>query len=298
MQNNYSRKFKSILLFMSLLVGLTSYAQDIHFTFANAQNTNSDGNAYYEVDVMMQTINTTGSFKLGSGQLYFTYNTAAFGTNVNASSSFEVTQEDGYTCGQGIDLAASINIYGGFTTNDNTTSRVSWAFSQTFSSSTFAADNINEDATKLCRIKIKYTDASEDATFMFESGANYTDQFFTACGLADGGSTATANCTTEPGIQLVNDSFDSVGATLSNTDFEFVTSLSLFPNPATTFFKVRSENEVLEQISLYDVNGKKVFEKSSNQKEITIDIQKLKAGIYFAKIISNKGSQVKKIIKK
>jgi hypothetical protein len=136
---------------MSLLAGLASYAQDIHFTFANAQNTNSDGNDYYEVDVMMQTINTTGSFKLGSGQLYFTYNTAAFGTNVNASSSFEVTQEDSYTCGQGIDLVASIKIYGGFTTNDNTTSRVSWAFSQTFSSSTFAADNINEEAKKLCR---------------------------------------------------------------------------------------------------------------------------------------------------
>ena len=85
---------------------------------------------------------------------------------------------------------------------------------------------------------------------------------------------------------------------LSNSNFELATGLSLFPNPATTFFKVRSEKDEIDQILLYDLNGKKVFEKSSNQKEIKIDIQKLKAGVYFAKIISNGFIVFEKIIKK
>jgi hypothetical protein len=295
MKNNYTRKLRSLLLFTSLLIGLTSYAQDINFTFANAQNTNSGGNDYYEVDVMVQTINATGSFKLGSGQLYFTYNTAAFGENINANSSFEVMQEDDYICGQGIDLVSSIKIYGGFTANDNTASRVSWAFSQTFSSSTFAADNVSEVNTKLCHIKIKYTDVSEDAMFMFEAGANYTDQFFTACGLAAAGATGTADCTSEPGIQLVNDSFDNLGGTLLNTDFELLTSLSLYPNPTKGVINLKGNFTAINKIEIFSLSGQLILQIKKNLKGI--NIENLPSGLYLLKIETEKGIVTKKVIK-
>ena len=76
---------------------------------------------------MIQTINSTGSFKLGSGQLYFNYNTDAFGTNImeNSRVEFSYPEDSGYLCAQGIDAVAGAKIYGSFTINDNTTSRVS-----------------------------------------------------------------------------------------------------------------------------------------------------------------------------
>ena len=73
------------------------YGQDIHFTFANAQNTNDGSNDFYEVDVL---IKSTVDFKLGSGLLYFNYNTAAFGPNVSANGKLEYTQPTGYILGE------------------------------------------------------------------------------------------------------------------------------------------------------------------------------------------------------
>ena len=99
---------------------------------------------------------------------------------------------------------------------------------------------------------------------------------------------------------IVLSSFESYflnNQVLSTEVFFTENIFSLYPNPAIDFVEIRLDYGVLEQILICDLNGKIVFEKSSNQKEITIDIQKLKPGIYFAKIISNKGSQVRKIIK-
>ena len=50
-------KFMNRLMLVTVLLVVTiSNAQDIHFTFANAQNTNDGSNDFYEVDVMIQTI--------------------------------------------------------------------------------------------------------------------------------------------------------------------------------------------------------------------------------------------------
>ncbi|MFD1005660.1 hypothetical protein, partial [Winogradskyella aquimaris] len=142
---------KLLLLSIILTSCLFVRAQDIHFTFDNAEMTNDGVNDFYEVDVLIQTLNGTGSFKLGSGQLYFNYNTVSFGENVAANNKIEITHPNagGYIAGQYVDAAAA-DIYGGFTINDNTTSRVSWAFSQVFSSSTFANDNVDDTPRLLC----------------------------------------------------------------------------------------------------------------------------------------------------
>jgi len=79
-------------LFLITLINNSIFSQDVSFAFANAQNTNDGSNDFYEVDVM---ISSTSGFKLGSGLLYFNYNTAAFGTNVNANGGLTVTQPTG-----------------------------------------------------------------------------------------------------------------------------------------------------------------------------------------------------------
>ena len=292
MKQHYFKTKNLLMTFMALILSVSLYAQDIHFTFANAQNTNDGVDDFYEVDVMIQTINSTPDFKLGSGQLYFTYNTTAFGENVFASGGIEVTQPDGYICGQGIDLLAAIKIYSGFTTNDNTTSRVSWAFSQNYSSSTFAADNVTDTAAMLCHIKVKYTDVNQDPMFMFEEGPTYLDQFYTACGPVAGGPTDTADCGAEPGTQLVNDTFDSVGATLSAETIELLKGLSVYPNPVKDIIYITS-NVSINRIEMYDMIGKLVL---ASEQTSEVKVNHLQKGLYLLKLYSENASTTKKVI--
>jgi hypothetical protein len=295
MKQHYFKTTSLLMTFLTVLIGFISYAQDINFTFANAINTNDGSNDFYEVDVMIQTINSTGTFKLGSGQLYFTYSTTAFGENIETNGSFEVTQTNpDYICGQYIDAAAA-GIYGSFTLNDNTTFRVSWAFSQAFSSSTFAADNITTTATKLAHIKVKYVDVNQDPMFLFENGGTYDDQFYTACGSAGGGAFDSADCGAFAGSQLVNDSFDSSGATLSNQDFELLTGLSIYPNPTKDFIYLKGDVSKLKSIEVYSILGEQIMQVRESFNEI--NISKLQSAMYFLKLNTNEASGVYRIVK-
>lgn len=295
MKNNYTEYTKKLITALVLLVGLSTYSQDIHFTFANAMKTNAGVDNYYEVDVMIQTINATGSFKLGSGQLYFDYNTAAFGTNVKANASFTVTQPNpAYICGQYVDAAAA-NIYGPFTTNDNTTSRVSWAFSQAFSSSTFAAVNVTATPTKLCHLKFKYIDVNQVPSVSFYYAGIFSDQFFTACGPDAGGPFGAADCGANPGIKIINDTFDSSGATLSNKENELSLGFSVYPNPTTGNIYINGDTTKLSSLEIYSITGQRLMEVKENFKEI--NITSLSSAIYFVKLNNKQGVETFKIVK-
>ncbi|MDY8134882.1 immunoglobulin-like domain-containing protein [Aquimarina sp. 2201CG5-10] len=209
MKHNYYRFIKNLTLALALISGLISVqAQDIHFTFANAQNTNDGTDDFYEVDVLIES---TVDFKLGSGQLYLNYSTAAFGTNVSAGGNIEYTQPNGSILGQ---TSGPFPIYTSFIQNDNTTSRVSLSFQQGLSAGAINPENVTSTPTVLFHIKIKYVDITEDPMITFETGAVFLDQFFTACGPS---SVTFPNCTSEPGVQLVNDTFDSSGAEIDTT---------------------------------------------------------------------------------
>uniref|UniRef100_UPI00404A6C8E T9SS type A sorting domain-containing protein n=1 Tax=Gelidibacter sp. TaxID=2018083 RepID=UPI00404A6C8E len=284
---NFTKQF--IINAIAVFIGCVSYAQNINFTFANAQITTDGTNNYYEADVL---ISSTTPFKLGSGQLYFTYNTSAFGPNVKTNNAFVVTQpnEEGYICGQEID-AAPIPLYGSFVVNDNTTSRVSWAFSQTFSASTFS-NNVTSTPTKLIHIQFKYIDVNANPMVEFEDGEVYDDQFFTACGSA-GGPFDTADCTNFPGVQLLNDTYDSSMATLSNSDITLENNFKIYPNPTSNIINISSSTPI-KAIEMYNILGKQVLKVANNHQ---IDVSSLNSGVYFIKIYSDKGEITKKIIK-
>lgn len=289
-----NKLFNKLMLTITLSFGFfLSHAQDIHFTFENSQNTNDGTNDYFETDVMIQSINTSGSFKLGSGQLYFTYNTLAFGENVFANGKIETTQpnEDGYICGQYIDAAAA-SLYGTFVVNDNTTSRVSWAFSQAFSSSTIAIDNVTATPTKLFHLKMQYVDVVEEPMVMFEEDPLYLDQFFTACGVSTTNSFETANCTAEPGTQIYNDTFNSEGAVLSNdTNFD-VSKINIYPNPVSKVLFISSPVPI-DSMELFNILGEKVTQTFNSE---YINVEGFKSGIYLLKVFNNNGSLTKKIV--
>ncbi len=213
MKHNYFQFIKNLTLTLTLVSGLLSVqAQDIHFTFANAQNTNDGVDDFYEVDVLIES---TVDFKLGSGQLYLNYNTAAFGTNISAGGNIEYTQPTGYILGEVVgNPPFQVTVYKDFIQNDNVDSRVSLSFQQGVSAGSMPTDNVTATPTQLFHIKIKYVDINQDPMVTFETGAVFLDQFFTACGPSSGGF---PNCTSEPGTQLFNDTFDSSGAEIDTT---------------------------------------------------------------------------------
>ncbi|MCH2034923.1 MAG: T9SS type A sorting domain-containing protein [Tenacibaculum sp.] len=200
---------KSIITLILSFISAITFAQNISFTFVNARNTNDGTNDYYEADIY---ISSDTDFIIGSGQIYFNYNTAAFGDNVHNNGNFEMTQPDGSILATSF-FGGAVAAYQSFVVNDNTTSRVSTSFQQLASSGSFAGNNVTSTAAHLFSIKFKYTDINESPNVTFEEGSVFLDQFFTACGPTTTGFN-TADCTNTPGSQITGDSFDSTGAVI------------------------------------------------------------------------------------
>jgi hypothetical protein len=199
------------------------FAQNISFTFVNARNTNDGVNDYYEADIY---ISSDTDFIVGSGQIYFNYNTEAFGENVHTNTNFEMLQPDGSVLATSF-FGGSVFAYQSFIVNDNTTSRVSTSFQQLASSGTIGMPVVGSTPTHLYSIKIKYADVSKDPNVTFETGGVFLDQFYTACGPTTAVAFGTANCTSEPGSQITGDSYDSTGADIP-TDVNWTGASSAF----------------------------------------------------------------------
>lgn len=290
--NNLKIMSKNIIVVLFLLGTSQLFAQNINFTFSNAQNTNDGVNDHYEVDVFIES---NADFKLGSGLLYFNYNTAAFGSNISGGSKVEITYPDaqGYICGQKDNVSGIVAIYGPFIKNDNIDSRFSFAFLQTFSSGSFA-NNVTATPTKLFHIKIEYLDVNEDPMLAFEGGAAFDDQFTTACGPSTLPFTA-ADCSGFPGIQLVNDTFSSFGGILGIDDEFLAKSITFYPNPVANLLTIDSEIP-LKKVEIYSVLGRKVKEVKSDFESIPTN--NLSNGIYVVRMFSENGLTTKKLIKK
>lgn len=295
---NLNKTIRSIVLGVSLLLlAASGYAQeDIRFSFENPQITSDGVDDYYEIDVMIRTYNTdTGTFKLGSGQLYFNYNTAAFGDNLVSNNRLEVTYPEGeYIAGQHVDGGVPLPIYSNFIKNDNTGSRFSWAFSQTYSESTFADDNVTPVAAKLCHLKLKFVDVNAQPMLMYEDGSTFDDQFFTACGSENSGAFDTADCTGYPGMQMPNDTFDNSLPVLSVDNVDPNINVVLYPIPTKNLLYVKVNKN--SDYYVTDLNGKLilkgVFTVGTNQ----IELGKYEAGVYFLKLIDDNRTLTKKVI--
>lgn len=276
---------KQKLLIFALLFGMFSQAQDLTFTFANAVITTDGANDFYEVDVLLES---TADFKLGSGQLYFNYSTTAFGDNISANTKIEYTQPISYILGQ----ENILPIYGSFVQNDNTTSRVSLSWQQALSSGAISPENVTATPALLFHIKIEYADVNQDPMFSFETDPLFLDQTFTACGPT---SFATSDCTSFPGIQLLNDTFDSSGATLS-IDNKQILNIKLYPNPTQDEFRIDGliENSSLD---IYNLNGVLIFTQNDYRGEL-VNVSKLSTAVYFVKISNYNGTITKRLIKK
>jgi len=82
---------------------------------------------------------------------------------------------------------------------------------------------------------------------------------------------------------------------------EWVSSkFNVFPNPAKDVITItNSENIGIEELTVYDINGKVVkLQKSNNENEIQLNIESFATGNYLLHIKTKEETAVKKIIKK
>lgn len=84
---------------------------------------------------------------------------------------------------------------------------------------------------------------------------------------------------------------------LSNLDFsnDLISSISLYPNPTNSALNLEIPNEVVKQVEIYDLSGKKLLKSNQHQ----IDVSSFATGIYMVQIQTESGKiGVSKLVKK
>jgi len=72
-------------------------------------------------------------------------------------------------------------------------------------------------------------------------------------------------------------------------------SLSVFPNPASNFIQIQSEEDI-QTIDLLNVSGQIVKQYQPKTNNFTIDLDQIQKGIYFIKIYTEKGIEINEIL--
>ncbi|MFK5878288.1 MAG: T9SS type A sorting domain-containing protein [Flavobacteriaceae bacterium] len=305
MKKNYTKnklQFALILAFIFVVTNLS--AQNILFSYENAQNTNDGIDDYLEADIMVQTVDGMADFILGSVQMYFNYNPAAFGPNIKASGNFVSTQPVGSILGEAA-FGGGFPAYQSFVNNDNTSSRVSFSCQPALANDFQIAQGLNTMVTStpkfLFHIKVKYEDFSQSALFSFEDNEDQAnggvndcrDQNYTACG-----GTTTSDCFAFPGTQIQNANFVSTGIStqvLATPEFSIV-EITLYPNPSSDIISIKGLQESAS-IFIYDMNGKEI-RLIQNYLNESIDVSPFNAGVYMIKIINKNTNSIKRLIVK
>lgn len=84
----------------------------------------------------------------------------------------------------------------------------------------------------------------------------------------------------------------------NNVEINGINELDIYPNPSKGLFNLKSDESLLNKsIEILNINGQIMFKKTIDKPISQINISDFGQGVYFIKIISEKGIIVKKIIK-
>jgi len=132
-------------------------------------------------------------------------------------------------------------------------------------------------------------DAKEFESVFFFPNWNGAGWDGTCCG--EGGANNSPVATT-----LYDNLRGLAGASLGSDDFNF-NDLKVFPNPTTDNWIIKTANEKITSIQVYDILGKQVYISNPNSSEATISSLKLSNGIYFAKVKTINGESNLRLVK-
>jgi len=88
------------------------------------------------------------------------------------------------------------------------------------------------------------------------------------------------------------DSLTGLESLLANSCFQ------IFSNQMGNYYFIKSKIAIMENVEIYDLEGKIIFKKNGNCEEIAIDLQNQAKGIYIARVFTKKDSFIFKLIKK
>lgn len=74
--------------------------------------------------------------------------------------------------------------------------------------------------------------------------------------------------------------------------------ITISPNPVSSILTVKTKNEEIKKYEFMTLSGKQIYNKVSNSKTQTFNLQDFSEGIYFLKVSSNGRSKTFKIVKK
>ena len=97
-------------------------------------------------------------------------------------------------------------------------------------------------------------------------------------------------------LSLESGQLTVLDAQLSIEDEKLEQSIQLYPNPVKDILSINSKAIVISKVAIYSVLGKKIKEVKSNFE--SIGIHNLSKGLYIIRIFSDKGSIIKRIIKR
>ena len=102
-------------------------------------------------------------------------------------------------------------------------------------------------------------------------------------------------------------SYDTLGnrtqetktSSLSVVDVENVKNMILYPNPFVEELNISSKDQNILQIQLFDLSGKLIQnEKVNSKNSYILKTKNLASGVYLVTIITDKGKETYKVIKK
>jgi uncharacterized repeat protein (TIGR01451 family) len=105
-----------------------------------------------------------------------------------------------------------------------------------------------------------------------------------------------ANIYFDYNFPVETDPENTVFQSLNNPDVPLDESISVYPNPTRGNVAINCNNNI-KSVQLFDVQGRILQTNLVNENQTTIDVSSQANGVYFLKIISDKGMMVKKIVR-
>ncbi len=98
-----------------------------------------------------------------------------------------------------------------------------------------------------------------------------------------------------------NDDFGEFGIcaydpTVQSLEDQTIESLKYYPNPVNNILNVTAHSDI-QMIRIFDVTGKEVLNISPNKTELSVDVSRLKAGVYYVKALIDNSLTAFEIIK-
>ena len=84
--------------------------------------------------------------------------------------------------------------------------------------------------------------------------------------------------------------------TLGIEDYQLI-KFSSYPNPTQDSWTVKTKDQIINTVQVFDVLGKEVITMKPNKSDVKIEASTLPRGLYFAKLTTDLGSNSVKLIK-